>query len=247
MMKSKLMKAALLGICLSAFSVGVAFAQQKVDTGAGTTAFEGEAVSPELQALYDKQAEIDRYLFTEHAKELEEKGIFVNYTGVNKDVIEIGISPYSDENADYLYDIFGKDVIKVVEFDQSVIFQSGVAVDPAVPAAEPGSTAPDTPSKDTDVQIISEPIDPAEYSEDDQIFYTMDVEEDDQIFYTTDAEAEIARDVKTVSAAETAGTGDNVSDEASEGLQTPFIILIIAAGAAVIGGIILVSAKKKNA
>ena len=200
-MKMKLVKAIMLGLCLSALSTNVAFAQM---TGETTPASVGAGQSAEMNILYEKQSEIDRYLFDDHAKEIEEKGIFVNYTGVADNLIEIGISPYTEENANYLYDIFGKDVVKVVEFDQSVIYASGVA-EPA--ASDAQNSGEDKVYKDSDANVVTA--------------------------------------VKTVSAAETSDNVKRGSDETATGLSTPLVVLGIAAGAAVVGGAVIVSNKKK--
>jgi hypothetical protein len=39
--------------------------------------------------------------------------------------VEIGITPYNEANADYLYGIFGKEMVKVVEGQQAVTLGSG--------------------------------------------------------------------------------------------------------------------------
>ncbi len=258
MIKSKLVKAFMLGLCLSAFSTGVAFAQMETRTEDTSSAVVGEVIPEELEVLYAKQAEIDRYLFTDHAKEIEEKGIFINYTGVNVDVIEIGISPFTDENANYLYDIFGKDGIKVVEFDESVIYMTSGPVDDTVTSevlpdkaelyetvVDPNTSvddgsAPDAIGEDKvykggeeEVQIQIESTDEVLEDSDDVIFYT-----------TTDAGTE-GTDIQVVSAAEVSDAVKRGGDEDTNPVSTPMIVLIIAAGAAVIGGAVVVSNKKK--
>ena len=44
----------------------------------------------------------------------------VTHTGPRDGFIEIGITPYSEEYAGYLYGIFGSDMVKVVEGQQAV-------------------------------------------------------------------------------------------------------------------------------
>lgn len=66
-------------------------------------------------ALLQKQKEIDEYVFEKHQKELEQKGFIVAHTAVVGDVVEVGIAPYSTDNADYLYEIFGKEQVSIVD------------------------------------------------------------------------------------------------------------------------------------
>lgn len=245
MIKAKLIKSLMLGLSMSALTTGVAFAQMPVNT---LPAPVGAEQSAELDALYAKQSEIDQYLFVDHVKEIEEKGIFINYTGVVGDLIEIGISPYSEENANYLYEIFGKDTIQVVEFDQSIIYATTVVDEPAAVDKEdmnttdssPNSTAGDTVTpedkvyKDGDVQIQIESIE-------------EDVVEDAILYTTGDNSGQEARNVKTVSAAE--GKDMNVvknNEEGNDGISASTMILAIAGGAALVGGAVILSGKKKT-
>lgn len=72
------------------------------------------------EVLLQKQQEIDQYVFEEHAAEIEAQGFIVTHTGPIGDVVEIGIQPYSEENANYLYELFGNELVKVVEGQQAV-------------------------------------------------------------------------------------------------------------------------------
>jgi hypothetical protein len=83
-------------------------------------------------ALLEKQQEIDKYVFEDHAKEIAGKGFKVTNTGQIKDYVELGITPYSEANADYLYKIFGKENVKVVEGIQSQLTNNALST-----AAEP--------------------------------------------------------------------------------------------------------------
>lgn len=259
---SKLIKAMMLGLCLSTLSTGVAFARMN------TTTTEPAAISadlsPELESLYAKQAEIDQYIFTDHARDIEAKGIFVSYTVVNGDAIEIGITPYNDENANYFYDLFGKDQIKVVEFDQSVIYETTVVMDEAG-AADPGAatedtiTADDIPLMDGDVTADAalDDVAPDTSTDDGKVYKSgegdMSIqiestdaaqEESDTIYYTTAAEADSA-DVKTVSVNESLDDAKGSDESKKDGVSAPMMVLIIAAGAAVIGGAFVITGKKK--
>lgn len=71
-------------------------------------------------ALANKQLEIDRYVFADHIEEIEKMGIIITSTAVVGDVVEIGITPYDVKNADYLYELFGKELVSVVAGEQAV-------------------------------------------------------------------------------------------------------------------------------
>jgi hypothetical protein len=44
----------------------------------------------------------------------------VTSTGVIGDKVEVAINPYDVKNADYLYEIFGKDMVNVVAGEQAI-------------------------------------------------------------------------------------------------------------------------------
>jgi hypothetical protein len=120
--KSRTVKVMLIGCCISALWTGAAYAE----TGASTN--EPSVVSQETgisDVLLKKQQEIDKYVFEQHADELAKKGIIVTNTGPVGGVVEIGITSYNEANADYLYGIFGKEIVKVVAGTQAVTLGSG--------------------------------------------------------------------------------------------------------------------------
>ena len=217
-MKSKYIKGIILGICLSAFSTSIAFAQA-VSSDVSTTS---EVVQSEgTKELMEKQRQIDQYLFEDHVKDLEAKDIFVNYTSIVDDYIEIGISPYNDENASYLYDALGKDGIKVVEFDQSVIYSSGAAVD-------------DKMYKDGDVQIQIESTDDQTGTGEEPVYYTTGTEDNQAV-----------TDVKTVSNPESADMGSQNTEKSSNTAYVAFVVVAVAAIGG-LGTIIIRSNTKKS-
>ena len=252
MIKSKLMKALMLGLCMSALTTGAAFAQATVST---TSASSGEVQVDD--ALYAKQKDIDQYVFEDHAKEIEEMGFMINYTGVVGDLVEIGISPFSDKNADFLYAAFGKDSVKVVEFDQSVIYASGVA-DPGV-TVDANVTSDDQSVKDdmqTDLEegTLVDPIDDGKvYKGGDEVTTQIEgtdgvvndaaPDADPEVIFQTTSVNEENSDIKTVSAADDAVKSG--ADEDGSGVSTPIIVLAIAGAAALVGGAIVLSNKKK--
>ena len=147
MIRKKLFKIISLSLALSVSSIGFAFAETKENLD--------EPVSIQItaadEALYEAQAEIDKLLFEQsYAKDLEEKGISITHTATVDDYVEVGITPYTPENADVFIKLLGKDNVKVVEGIQAEILQY----------------SPDNP------------IDPAELADDSQIVrVTGDVED----------------------------------------------------------------------
>jgi len=113
MIRTKLAKAILLGACFSLLSTGVAFASADTSKGAGVPGFEG--ATEENQELYNRQSQIDQFVFKDHVREIEEMGFVVTHTGVMGDVVEVGITPYEDAFAEYLYENLGKEQIQIVE------------------------------------------------------------------------------------------------------------------------------------
>lgn len=118
MIKGKIIKTFALGLCMSVLFTGVAYASS---VGDSSPAYEGKT-SAENTKLLEMQKEMDQYLFVKNVKEIEKLGFTVVYTGVADDYVEVGITPYTDENADYLYKIFGKDQVKIVGTDEVVLY-----------------------------------------------------------------------------------------------------------------------------
>lgn len=83
------------------------------------------AASGSEQDLLAKQSEIDKTVFEEKAAEIAGMGFTVTNTGVIDGAVEIGITPYSESSAEYLYGLFGKDGVKVVEGMQAIPYSEG--------------------------------------------------------------------------------------------------------------------------
>ncbi|WP_199620726.1 hypothetical protein [Paenibacillus alkalitolerans] len=90
-------------------------------------------------ALLQKQNEINDFVFGQGKDEIAQQGFTVTYTRPNNGYVEIGITPYNESHAEYLYEKFGRDIVKVVEGEQAVTF-STQAVDQA--QAEASANAP---------------------------------------------------------------------------------------------------------
>jgi hypothetical protein len=143
MIKSKSLKLFIAITCLALLSPGAALAadvdrdtpafqeKQLMDMGPDTPVSdltpEDRAVNADWrqlgypsEELYQKHREIDKYVFEDHADEIRLQGFGVTHTGPRDGFIEIGITPYSEEYADHLYEVFGSDMVKVVEGQQAV-------------------------------------------------------------------------------------------------------------------------------
>jgi hypothetical protein len=118
MIKNKAIHAMIIGTCIFASSMTGVYADTTTTLDAPVTV-QIQQVNNEDQ-LTQKQSEIDQYVFEKNAKDFADKGITVTHTGVIGDSVEVGITPFNEDNAKYVYDIFGKDMVNVVEGMQAV-------------------------------------------------------------------------------------------------------------------------------
>ncbi len=138
MIKIKYVKALMLGICLSAISSGVALAGT-LENKTAEIAVQDTATDSKLA---DLQSKVDQYVFTDHFDDIQKQGFTVTHTAPMEGYIEVGITPFSDKNADYLYDALGKDDIKVVEGEEFMLYTTM-------------ETAPDSvPTSDVDAKVL---------------------------------------------------------------------------------------------
>lgn len=174
MFRKKLFKILSLSLSLSVASMGMAFAQSMDEP----VLIQVTAMD---EALYEKQAEIDKLLFETQVSELEKKGIMVTHTGAIEDYIEIGITPYTPENANYVSKLIGNEAAKVVEGTMAVTLQYN----------------PELNDENVDPRVV---MDPAELADDSQIVtITEDTLEEVEDISTTSA-PDIEEDAKVVSA-----------------------------------------------
>jgi len=137
MIKSKIRKVLFFGLCLTVLSSSLVFA-----SGGGSQPSIGSADAPDTavsdsdpdsrafdEDVLKKQREIDQFLFEDHAEEINNMDFKVTHTGPSDGYIEIGITPYTEENAKYLYDLFGDDQVKVIDGNQAVLYQTSEASD----------------------------------------------------------------------------------------------------------------------
>lgn len=167
MIKRKLFKILALSLALSVSLIGFAFAETSTDLDAPVSI----QITAVDEGMYEAQAVIDKLLFEQnYAEDLSEKGISVTHTGTVDDYVEVGITPYTPENADLVIKLLGKDNVKVVEGIQAVTLQYN----------------PDSP----------ESIDPAELADDSQIVTVTGEAED----ISAPADADVVEDAKIISA-----------------------------------------------
>ena len=148
---AKQIGALLIAGCLTAFGAAAAMAAPdesgNVGRGPGVMTMidrgapEVESVPGIDPAALAKQREIDAYVFgTEGSEELAKRGFKATYTAPVGDRVEIGILPYEESHAEFLYEKFGRDQIVVVEGFEAVLMEGPVTILPApAPGAYPGS------------------------------------------------------------------------------------------------------------
>jgi LPXTG-motif cell wall-anchored protein len=171
MIKTKFVKAFMLGMCVSALSAGVAFAEtvdkkaveittQNVTAPDSSVPSDGEV--PELAAvsglaqddLNAKLDEVNKIIFEDNIKDIESKEIAIMSTAPLDGSVEIGILPFTKENIEYIYGLTGKDQVKVVEGVQpELMATSGIATDGVMTAF--GDSEVQDGSGDGNVKVIS--------------------------------------------------------------------------------------------
>ncbi|AKL96006.1 copper amine oxidase domain-containing protein [Clostridium aceticum] len=133
MIKSNFKKAAVIGMCCTMISSGAVSAMPRD--------IASNRILPSIEIgieshLLEKQKEIDQYVFVTHVEEIAEAGFTVTHTGPRENYVEVGILPYDETNANYLYQLFGKEQVSVVEGIQAVTlpidqlpYQSNVVIE----------------------------------------------------------------------------------------------------------------------
>lgn len=259
MMKNKILKATILGLSLSVLVSGTALAQ-----GGGSSPSFGGISSEETDILLQRQDEINSLLFDDHARDIELKGFEIIYTGVADGYVEVGINPYSKDNAKFLYEIVGKDAVKVVASDEVVLYAADPLGAPVANSAGDSGDAPDRVIMDTgldtpvsstdDIGLAADGI----LADEDKLEIQIDSFDDNEIAELSPEEAEelskqagmaddeimenTSVDVELDNVETTDTAVDTVKEE--KGLSTPIIIAIVAGGVLILGGALLVFNKK---
>lgn len=275
MIRKNLLKTFTLGLCMSALfagsmNVGTAYAQS---AGGASQGYEG-SISAEEGILFEKQGEIDQYLFVDHIKEIEKMGFKVIYTGVAYNHVEIGITPFNDEYAAFLYDKFGDELVKVVDIEEAVLYDVTVDAPDAIPVDPDNVASPimdmgDTPVSDSDSDGEALINEKEQLIADEEELLTIQIESigegepsdamDPELIRQTGIvedipEGDLAEenltddsDIRLVSAEDDMVTITSAGDIENEekGLPTVSIIAIVAGGVLIIGGTAYASAKKR--
>ena len=126
---SKASKLLIISSCLSVFTATTAWAapeNHQVQPVQHVVTIDGVAISqqPDIipPELLQKQREIDDYFAGEGEQELAERGFRFTHTVPLDKVVEIGILPYKEEYAEFLYEKFGREQVKVVEGEQAYLY-----------------------------------------------------------------------------------------------------------------------------
>lgn len=272
MIRKNILKAFTLGLCISGLiavtaNTGSAYANEQLGGGEAPS-YQG-TISPEDSALYDKHKEIDLYLFADQIEEIEKLNFDIIYTGVSDTYVEIGITPYNDENADYLYDIFGNELVRVVDTEEVILYTSqeedqDIAPDLFTsPIMDMGEDAP-VSDIDTDEDLIKE----REAIADDNDELHIQIESIDESIETNAATSELIKqtgivedlplddnadyseEAESLLKATTADTVQITSAKDIEGedkgLPTASVVAIVVGGLAIIGGTVFTLTKKKT-
>lgn len=275
MIKKKLFKTFALSLCMSALlattiNVGTAYA----GSGAGISSSNEGSISPQDSVLFEKQRELDQYLFIDNAEKIESMGFEVIYTGVTDRHVEVGIIPYSDESAAYLYDIFGDELVKVVDTEAVVLYDiPGSEENVVEPVANNNVSSPimdnDIPVSDSsaDEALIKEReelvLDEEEQEKGSQIEPTEENEQVDTVapdlIWQTDIDVDLhnaddgeainqdASDIGLVSVEDVTFTVTSAKDTINDdkGVPKACIIALVSGGIIIIGGATIFSRKKK--
>lgn len=123
MIRRNLLKTFVLGLCMSALFAGrINLSTAYAQSGGGTPPTHRATTNTEDNALFEIQARMDQYLFVDHVEEIEAMGFKVIYTGVADTYVEVGITPYNEEYAAYIYDEFGNELVKVVDTEEVILY-----------------------------------------------------------------------------------------------------------------------------
>ncbi|TCT15399.1 hypothetical protein EDC18_103104 [Natranaerovirga pectinivora] len=83
------------------------------------------------ESILQRQRELDIVLFKEKSEDISKQGFMVTHTGPFDNYVEVGITPFTEENAKYIYSIIGNDKVKVVEGFMATTMMEPTVTDPA--------------------------------------------------------------------------------------------------------------------
>lgn len=188
------------------------------------------------EKILQKQQEIDRYVYETNISELKEMGFEVTYTSPMEGYVEIGILPYEESYADYLFEVFGKETIQVVEGEKVIMYTTAASGSPDTSIASDGETyvGEGVVLEEGEVGITSmgaetEVVDPE----------AQDKMADSGMVETTETVAYDDRIVQTTSVEE----DTNIAEEKDN--TSMLVTISIIGGAVVVSGIVILGSKKK--
>jgi len=224
-MNIKFLKVAMMGMCLSFIPLNVAMASPANN-------FVLQVVDE--QSLI-KQQEVDKFLFEDHKDELESKGITIAHTVPLKGYVEIGITPYSEDNANYLLDLLGTDMIQIVDAESPVLYNTGADDTMSI-------TSIDEPIVEEDMMSTTQ-VDAPVSDLDDVLTITSDnettVADDAEVFEKDTEKVELTLE-------ELAATSGLAEKEESKASNTPIVIASVAGLVVILAGGVVFYNKKKN-
>jgi hypothetical protein len=164
---------------------------------------------------------------------MEEMGFIVSSTGVLEDAIEISITPYEEKFADYIYELVGKDGIKVTEMDQSILYATGVAPDQAVADTAEAEVITDQEATAVDADLADNS---GVAIEDEKLEIQIESANNPDNEAIDEETAPVNDEIRTLS----------ITADEKEGVSAPVIILLIAGVAVLVGVTVILSLRKKN-
>jgi hypothetical protein len=157
-MNKNIIKVLSLSACLSMTTMTAAFAQT-LELPPDTVKIQITSIN---EAMYEKQAAFDKILFEEKLKEIENKGISVTHTSPADGYVEVGITPFNEENQKYIIELLGSDEVQVVDGVMAVTLTDELMSTQSVTDAQTVS-APDAatsgPAEENvpEAQVVSAP------------------------------------------------------------------------------------------
>jgi hypothetical protein len=234
MIKRNIFGVLALGLCLTVLPAEAVSAMEATKPAAAA-----EEVTPELKELYQRQSEIDKLLLEDNAKKIEKLGFMINSTGVVEDTIEIAISPFKEEYADFIYELVGKDKIKVIEMDQSILYSTSVTPDQiSTDQAEEDKVY----KEGTDAIADEELTAGSDISDTDEIL-EIQIESVDDVAVEND----IAEEAQSVSENGEVRTTALETEQAKEQVSSmPSAAIAIAVGAALLASVFTLTVKRRR-
>jgi hypothetical protein len=153
-MNKNIIKVLSLSACLSMATMTAAFAQT-LELPPDTVKIQ---ITSTDEAMYEKQAAFDKILFEEKLNEIENKGISVTHTFPTDGFVEVGITPFNEENQKFIIELLGSDEVEVVDGVMAVTLMSTQSVTDAQTVSAPDAATSGLAEENApEVQVVSAP------------------------------------------------------------------------------------------